>query len=102
MGCGNCGKSGGCGTLPAGCRNNGSCGIGGCDKLEVFDWLAGMHTNTGAEPEFVEVRFKNTRKEIFKNSDNLELNVGDTIAVEALTGHDIGVVSLTGELVRFQ
>lgn len=61
-----------------------------------------MHNASGTEPEFVEVRFKNTRKEIFRNNDSLELVVGDTVAVEALTGHDIGVVSLTGELVKFQ
>lgn len=101
MGCSNCGTRG-CGTIPAGCNNNGSCGTGGCNKLNVFDWLAGMHTGIGTEAEYVEIRFKNTRKEIYKNTDRLELVVGDIVAVETVTGHDIGVVSLTGELVKFQ
>lgn len=101
MGCGNC-SSGGCGTTPKGCKNNGNCGTSGCNKLEVFDWLAGMERTASGESEFVEVRFKNTRKEIFKNSEQLSLCVGEAVAVEATTGHDIGMVSLTGELVKFQ
>lgn len=102
MACKNCGN-GGCGTLPAGCRNNGSCGTTGCNKLEVFDWLAGMELAGARERcPFVEVRFKNTRKEYFRNSENLELHVGDVVAVEATSGHDVGTVSLTGELVRLQ
>jgi cell fate regulator YaaT (PSP1 superfamily) len=101
MGCGNCG-SGGCGTTPAGCKNNGNCGTSGCNKLDVFDWLTGMERTASGESEFVEVRFKNTRKEIFKNSEHLSLIVGEAVAVEAPTGHDIGMVSLTGELVKFQ
>jgi cell fate regulator YaaT (PSP1 superfamily) len=101
MACGNC-SSGGCGTTPAGCQSNGNCGTGGCNKLDVFDWLAGMQRPGTAETEFVEIRFKNTRKEFFKNSENLSLVVGEMVAVEATTGHDLGMVSLTGELVRFQ
>jgi hypothetical protein len=50
----------------------------------------------------VEVRFKNSRKEFFRNVNNLQLNVGDVVAVEASPGHDIGVVSISGELVRLQ
>ncbi len=50
----------------------------------------------------MEVRFKNGRKEFFKNADGLTLSVGDVIATEAASGHDIGLVSLTGELVRVQ
>lgn len=101
MACGNCG-SGGCGTTPAGCQNNGNCGTSGCNKLDVFDWLAGMQRPGNIGEEFVEVRFKNTRKEFFKNVENLSLVVGEMVAVEATTGHDIGMVSLTGELVKFQ
>lgn len=104
MGCGSC-SSGGCGTgtLPRGCKNNGSCGISGCDKLGVFDWLAGLERPTGiGQYEVVEVRFKNTRKEFFKRPANTELFVGDVVAVEANSGHDVGVVSLSGELVKIQ
>lgn len=103
MGC-----SSGCGTgsngIPAGCNNNGSCGTSdGCNKLTVFDWLGNMNLPEGQKPcDIVEVRFKNSRKEFFRNTNNLALNVGDAIAVEAQSGHDMGTVSLTGELVRLQ
>jgi cell fate regulator YaaT (PSP1 superfamily) len=50
----------------------------------------------------VEIRFKNSRKEFFRNVNNLQLNVGDVVAVEASPGHDMGVVSISGELVRLQ
>lgn len=70
-------------------------------KLNVYDWMRG--TPEGCIPaDIVEVRFKNTRKGFFLNSGNLELQVGDIVAVEAALGHDIGIVSLTGELVREQ
>ncbi len=103
MGC-----SGGCGTgtnaIPAGCGNNGACGTGdSCNKLSVFDWLGNMALPNGQKPfDIVEVRFKNSRKEFFRNTSNLSLNVGDVVAVEANSGHDIGTVSLSGELVRLQ
>jgi cell fate regulator YaaT (PSP1 superfamily) len=100
MGCGS-----GCGTgIPAGCNNNGACGTSGsCDKLTVFDWLENMHLPEGMKPfEVVEVRFKNSRKEFFRNVNNLNLHVGDAVAVEAMSGHDIGTVSLQGELVKLQ
>lgn len=101
MGCKNCG-SGGCGTSPAGCKNNGNCGTSGCNKLEVFDWLAGMKIAASNEDAYIEVRFKNTRKEFFRNAAGLSLAVGDVVVVESMPGHDVGVVSLTGELVSFQ
>lgn len=103
MGC-----SSGCGTgtngIPAGCNNNGSCGTSdGCNKLTVFDWLGNMSLPEGQKQfDIVEVRFKNSRKEFFRNTNNLSLNVGDAIAVEANSGHDMGTVSLTGELVKLQ
>ncbi len=101
MGCNSCGT--GSNGVPAGCNNNGSCGTGGCNKLSVFDWLGNMRLPDGQQPfEIVEIRFKNSRKEFFRNVNTLTLNVGDAVAVEAGTGYDIGVVSLTGELVKLQ
>lgn len=89
--------------MPAGCKNHGTCGTGGCNKLNVFDWLAGMEVPSGREPfNWVEVRFKNTRKEYFLKPEGLRLVQGDAVAVEGNPGHDIGIVSLTGELVRVQ
>jgi len=90
--------------IPKGCNNNGSCGTGGgCNKLNVFDWLGNMSLPEGQVPcDILEIRFKNSRKEFFKNINNLSLHVGDVVAVESSPGHDIGVVSITGELVRLQ
>ena len=105
MGCSGCSTGRGCSTeskgLPGGCRNNGSCGTGGCNKLSVFDWLANMELPNGQAPfDCVEVRFKNSRKEFFRNVNNLQLNVGDVIAVEASPGHDIGIVSISGDFIQ--
>ncbi|MFR6543160.1 MAG: stage 0 sporulation family protein, partial [Butyricimonas virosa] len=70
-------------------------------KLTVYNWME--NTPEGCTPsEIVEVRFKNTRKGFYLNNSNLKLNIGDIVAVEAALGHDIGIVSLTGELVREQ
>ena len=101
MGCSSCstGKDG----QPKGCKNNGTCGTDGCNKLTVFDWLSNMALPNGEKPfEFVEVRFKNSRKGFFKNTENLSLSIGDIVATQAQSGHDIGMVTLTGELVRVQ
>lgn len=101
MGCSSCatGKDG----TPKGCKNNGTCGTDGCNKLSVFDWLSNMTLPDGMAPfKFVEVRFKNGRKHFFKNTENISLSMGDVVATEASPGHDVGVVSLVGELVRVQ
>ena len=103
MGCGSC-SSGGCSSgLPRGCKNNGSCGSGGCNKLTVFDWLSNINLpNEGSSFNGIEVRFKGSRKEFFHNEKKLALKEGDVIAVEGNPGHDIGVVSIVGELARLQ
>jgi cell fate regulator YaaT (PSP1 superfamily) len=72
-----------------------------CNKLETFDWLSDIQS-AGEQCKLVEVRFKNTRKDYFENNSNIQLEVGDLIAVEASPGHDIGEVSLTGSLVLRQ
>ena len=77
-----------------------SCSHASCDKLHVTDWLNDITGNS--DYEIVEVRFKNTRKDFFRNVNNLKLAAGDLVAVEANPGHDIGIVSLTGELVAEQ
>lgn len=74
---------------------------GSCCKLEVYDWLNDVEHMTDPEG-IVEVRFKNTRKDYFRNVNNLKLKAGDLVAVEANPGHDIGIVSLVGELVKLQ
>lgn len=88
---------------PKGCKNNGTCGTDGCNKLTVFDWLSNMSLPNGEKPfNIAEVRFKNGRKHFFRNSENLSVSIGDIVATQAQFGHDIGIVTLTGELVRVQ
>ncbi|QZT35815.1 hypothetical protein K5X82_10945 [Halosquirtibacter xylanolyticus] len=72
-----------------------------CPKLQVHDWLSDV-PNTFNKGEIVEVRFKNTRKDYYFNIHGIHLEVGDMVAVEASPGHDIGMVSLTGDLVLKQ
>lgn len=101
MGCAGC--SSGADGKPAGCKSNGYCSTSGCNKLGVFDWLTGVPLPTGQQPfEGVEVRFKNTRKGFYRNASGLQLMPGDLVTVDAAPGHDIGMVSLAGELVRAQ
>ena len=95
-----------CGTtkngVVAGCENNGACQTGGCNKMNVFDWLSNMEMPTADKFKIVEVRFKNGRKDFFRNSENFNLITGDAIVVEVPNGHHIGHVSMQGELVRLQ
>uniref|UniRef100_UPI0040276042 regulatory iron-sulfur-containing complex subunit RicT n=1 Tax=Prevotella sp. TaxID=59823 RepID=UPI0040276042 len=84
--------------------DRGLCGRG-CGRqdhqLNTYDWLADVPGNN-ATTDLVEVQFKNTRKGYYHNVNNLDLKRGDIVAVEANPGHDIGVVTLTGQLVRLQ
>jgi len=75
--------------------------VGSCAKLNVFDWLYDIKNTTNTD-EIVEVRFKNTRKDYFRNINGLALKPGDMVAVEASPGHDIGMISLVGDLVLKQ
>ena len=103
MGCNGCSNGRGDYNVPSGCGSEGSCGTGGCNKLNVFDWLAGVEGPANQEKfDIVEVRFKNDRKDFYRNVDKIPLEVGDLVATEASPGHDIGTVSLTGDLVRLQ
>jgi len=86
----------------SGCKNNGACGTGGCNKMNVFDWLSNMDVPIIDKFNIIEVRFKNGRKEFFKNADGLNLTTGDAVIVEVPNGHHLGYVSMQGELVRLQ
>ena len=102
-GCKTSGDSGhSCGTKSAnGCENVNTCG--NSYKLSVFDWLSKVdQPATKSENEYIEVRFKNDRKCFFRNLHNLPLHIGSIVTVESSPGHDVGVVSLTGELVKIQ
>jgi cell fate regulator YaaT (PSP1 superfamily) len=91
----------GCTHMISDAADSHSCTSSVCSKLDVFDWLKNIPI--GIVPQdLVEVRFKNTRKGFYRNVNGLSLKQGDIIAVEASPGHDIGVVSLIGELVSQQ
>lgn len=96
---GSCG-TGGCSTKAGGC--SGGCSSGGCNKLNSFDWLGNMELDALPTFDIIEVRFKNGRKEFFRNSKSLELFTGDPVVVEVQSGHHIGYVSMQGEIVRLQ
>ncbi len=104
MGCG----SGGCGTskdgTPGGCQSHGSCASGGCNRMNVHDWLANLPFS---DPEsgcrVIEVSFNNgSRKDFFRNTTLQHFEKGDMVAVEGVSGFDVGMVNITGELVRLQ
>jgi cell fate regulator YaaT (PSP1 superfamily) len=86
----------------SGCNNNGACGTGGCNKMNVFDWLSNMDMPSEEKFNITEIRFKNGRKEFFRNADKLQLTTGDAVIVEVPNGHHLGYVSMQGELVRLQ
>ena len=100
MACGSCGT----GSTPGGCQSHGSCASGSCNRMNVHDWLANLPFS---DPEsgcrIVEVSFNNgSRKDYFKNTTTYFFEKGDMIAVEGVSGFDVGSVNMTGELVRLQ
>ncbi|MGB3850543.1 MAG: regulatory iron-sulfur-containing complex subunit RicT [Tunicatimonas sp.] len=99
MACSTCSSKNG---SVAGCRNNGGCSTGGCNKMNVFDWLSNMDLPAVDTFDVVEVRFKGGNKHFFRNTKDLDLTTGDAVVVDVPNGHHIGYVSLQGELVRLQ
>ncbi len=88
---------------PGGCKSNGGCGSGGCNRMNTYDWISTMDIEDADPFELVEISFKNgSRKGFYKNEGNNRAITGDTVVVETGTGFDIGKVSLSGELVRLQ
>lgn len=104
MGCGHCGTSSK-GTLPTGCKDHGSCRSGGCNRLNVHDWLSLVPIGDFAKPyPFIEVSFNHgSRKDYFKTNTPYAFEKGDYVTLETGPGSwDVGVVSVTGELVKLQ
>jgi cell fate regulator YaaT (PSP1 superfamily) len=101
MSCASCSSNGS--ENPRGCKNNGTCGTDSCNKLTVFDWLGNMQPpQESISFNIVEVRFKNSRKSFYSLPEQIKASVGDSVITLADNGYDLGLVSLTGELVRFQ
>src|SRR6187431_2689563 len=99
MGCDNCGTG-----KPNGCKSNGGCSTGGCNRMNAFDWLMNMPLAVVSdECKVIEVSFnQGSRKDYFRNTTLQQLEKGDLICVEGVSGFDLGEVSLTGEIVRLQ
>ncbi|MFZ9971354.1 MAG: hypothetical protein ACO3GK_08615, partial [Bacteroidia bacterium] len=84
MACSSCGTKG---SKPGGCKSNGNCGTSGCNALNVYDWFRDMELPGGDKPfNIVEVRFKGSRKEFFRNPEYLDLYTGDQVVVESSVG----------------
>ena len=77
-----------------------ACMADGCFKLHETPWMAEYPDHE--QCDIFEVRFKNTRRSFYQNVNNLDLQIGDIVAVEASPGHDIGIISLTGDMVAKQ
>lgn len=101
MGCTSCGTDTG---KPGGCKSNGGCSSGGCNRLNVHDWLANLpFSDPEGSCRIIEVNFnQGSRKEFFRNNTLQLFMKGDFITVEGVSGFDVGTVNLTGELVRLQ
>jgi cell fate regulator YaaT (PSP1 superfamily) len=102
MGCGSCGTSKD--GAPGGCQSHGSCASGGCNRMNVHDWLANLpFSDPESSCRIVEISFNNgSRKDYFRYTTLHYFEKGEMVAVEGVNGFDVGMVNLTGELVRLQ
>ena len=89
---------------PGGCKSNGGCSTGGCNRMNTHDWLRNLPiSDTASACKVMEVSFsQGTRKDFYRNPTLHPFEKGDLIAVEGVSGFDVGEVSLTGEIVRLQ
>ncbi|MEI2740593.1 MAG: regulatory iron-sulfur-containing complex subunit RicT [Chitinophagaceae bacterium] len=89
---------------PGGCKSNGGCSTGGCNRMNTHDWLRNLPISDMASAcKVMEVTFnRGTRKDFFRNNALQPYEKGDLVAVEGVSGFDVGEVSLTGEIVRLQ
>lgn len=102
MGCSSCGTNSN--GKPSGCKSNGGCSSGGCNRLNVHDWLANLPFH---DPEssckVIEISFnQGSRKEFYRNTSLQTFTKGDLVAVEGVSGFDVGEINVTGEMVRLQ
>jgi cell fate regulator YaaT (PSP1 superfamily) len=99
MGCSNCGTG-----TPNGCKSNGGCSTGGCNRMNTHDWLRNLPVaDMQSACKVVEISFnKGTRKDFFRNPALQPYEKGELVAVEGVSGFDVGEISLTGEIVRLQ
>ena len=101
MGCSACGSAEG---KVLGCKSNGGCSTGSCNRMNVYDWLSNLpFTDPDTSCRIIEVSFNNgSRKDFFRNNSVHVFEKGDMVSVEGVSGFDVGTVTLTGEIVRIQ
>jgi cell fate regulator YaaT (PSP1 superfamily) len=89
---------------PGGCKSNGGCSTGGCNRMNVHDWLANLpFSDPESDCRIIEVSFnQGSRKDFYRNNSMQIFDKGDIVSVEGVSGFDVGTVSITGELVRLQ
>ena len=99
MGCGNCGTG-----TPNGCKSNGGCSTGSCNRMNAFDWLLNLpYSDPNSSCQVIEIGFnRGSRKDYFRNATLQQFEKGDLVTLEGVSGFDLGEVSLTGEIVRLQ
>ena len=103
MGCSGCSVGKDKDGKPGGCKSNGGCSTGGCNKLNTYDWLTAMDIEDMDGFDVVEVSFKNgTHKGFYRNPLHADAMTGDNVVTEVKGGYDIGTITLSGELVRLQ
>ncbi len=104
MGCVGCSCSTGKDSGAKGCKSNGGCATGGCNRHNTYDWITAQGIQDVTPFDTIEVSFKNgSRKEFFKNPPFTRTTTGDWVIVESSSGgYDVGTVSLSGDLVRLQ
>ena len=102
MGCGSCGTASG--GKPNGCQSNGGCSTGGCNRMNTYDWLQNLPINDADSMcKVVEISFnQGSRKDFYRNNSLQIFEKGDLVALEGVSGFDVGEISLTGETVRLQ
>jgi len=99
MGCGNCGTG-----KPNGCKSNGGCSSGACNRMNVYDWLQNLpYSDPSSDCRVVEISFnQGSRKDYYRNPSLGQFEKGELVTVEGVSGIDVGEISLSGELVRLQ
>lgn len=99
MGCSSCGTG-----KPNGCKSNGGCATGGCNRMNAYDWLQNLpFADPEAACKVVEISFNNgSRKDFFRNNTLTVFEKGELVTVEGVSGVDVGEVNLMGEIVRIQ
>lgn len=87
----------------AGCKSNGGCSTGGCNRMNTYDWIAVLDIEDPVSSPWVEVSFKNgTHKEFYRKENYQEVITGDWVVVETASGYDVGKITLSGDLVKLQ